>query len=91
MALHTTNSYRFNLKTWVMNLPLKKRNAIISNILRESGQSRHTLKRIMYMRSDDNTYVRLETKVAICKAFGKTLEELENTTTLIKKENSRHD
>lgn len=78
MELHT-NLYRFNLRAWLMNLPIRKRSMVIENILRQSGQSRHTLRRIMYMRPDNTAYVRLETKVAICQAFGRTLEELENS------------
>lgn len=71
--------YRFNLRAWLMNLPLKKRTLLMDRIIETSGQSRHTIKRIMYMKADDVTYVRAETKEAICKIFQKDISELENS------------
>ncbi|MBN9482146.1 MAG: hypothetical protein BGO70_16375 [Bacteroidetes bacterium 43-93] len=70
--------YRFNLRAWLMNLPLKKRSAIMDSIIEQSGQSRHTIKRIMYSKVNDTTYVRAETKEVICRIFQKSLQELEN-------------
>jgi len=76
--MDSQHHYRYNLRAWLMNLPLKKRSEIINRIVRLSGQSRHTLKRIMYMKRDDITYVRAETKAVICQVFQKTQTELEN-------------
>ncbi|GAA4456914.1 hypothetical protein [Rurimicrobium arvi] len=70
--------FRFNLRAWLMNLSVKKRQDAIQAIILKSGQSIHTLRRIMYMRPDDNTYVRQETKQAICSVLNKSLQELEN-------------
>lgn len=81
--------YRFNLRTWLMNLPLKKRKQVMDLILQESGQSKPTIKRIMYMKTGDTTYVRSETKQAICDAFGKTVDQLENAATITRKKDER--
>ena len=72
------HDYRFNLKAWLMKLPLKKRSVLMDRIINESGQSCHTIKRIKYMKPDDATYVRAETKEVICRVFQKSLQELEN-------------
>lgn len=74
----TQNKYRFNLKAWLMKLPVDKRSHAVKKIMTESKQGRHTIKRIMYMKPEDAGYVRPETKIAICKVFGKELNQLEN-------------
>ena len=63
--------YRFNLRAWLMNLPLKKRSAIMDSIIEQSGQSRHTIKRIMYSKVNDTTYVRAELKKSSAGFFRK--------------------
>jgi hypothetical protein len=72
-----SNCYRFNLRSWLNTIPFDRRNAVIKRIVNECGQGKYTIKRIMYMKPGDNTYVRPETKAAICAAFGKQLSELE--------------
>lgn len=72
------HDYRFNLRAWLMNLPVKKRLDLLDAIIKQSGQSLHTIRRIMYMKPDDTTYVRPETKAVICNVLGKNLSDLEN-------------
>jgi len=77
--------YRFNLRAWLMNLPVKKRLELFNAIIQQSGQSKHTIRRIMYMKLCDATYVRAETKNVICEVLGKNLADLENVPqTLLK-------
>ena len=61
-------------------LSINNRSIVMDKIIKRSGQSKATIKRIIYMSSENQTYVRLETKEAICKEFGKTMEDLENKT-----------
>jgi len=76
----SSRSYRFNLKKWMTALSINNRSIVMDKIIKRSGQSKATIKRIIYMSSENQTYVRLETKEAICKEFGKTMEDLENKT-----------
>lgn len=79
--------YKFNLRAWLLNLPFDRRNAVIQKICSECGQGRYTIKRIMYMKPDDTTYVRPETKAAICAVFGKSLSELDAQSALAETHN----
>lgn len=74
----SSRSYRFNLKNWMTSLSINNRSIVMDKIISKSGQSKATIKRITYMSSENQTYVRLETKEAICKVFGRTMEEFEN-------------
>ena len=69
--------YRFNLRNWLMKIPLKNRGILLDKIQKQSGQSKATIKRIIYMPIEDRTYVRAETKEAICSIFGKSINEFE--------------
>lgn len=72
------NNYRFNLRSWLLNLPVDKRSLAMKKMIVESNQGKHTIKRIIYMKAGDTGYVRPETKTAICKVFGKDITQLEN-------------
>jgi hypothetical protein len=89
MKLHQRD-YRFNLRTWLMNLPVKKRLLFFDAIIRQSGQSKHTIRRIMYMKPDDTTYVRAETKHVICQVLNKNPADLENVPQNLPGENKRY-
>lgn len=72
------NDYKFNLNTWLQPFSAPRKRVIINKIMEESKQSESTIKRIRYMKSGDDSHVRLETKKAICKVLNKSLSELEN-------------
>lgn len=76
--MESQHDYRFNLRAWLMNLPVRKRLELFDSIILQSGQSKHTIRRIMYMKPGDTTYVRAETKNVICTVLGKNLSDLEN-------------
>lgn len=74
----TERQYRFNLRQWMLKLPIKTRSIAMEKVTKKSGQSKDTIRRITYMSIENTCYVRPETKVAICEVFGKTLNDLEN-------------
>jgi hypothetical protein len=76
-----TRSYRFNLKVWMTALSLNNRSIFMDKMIELSGQSKATIKRIIYMNIENQSYVRIETKEAICKVFGKSMHQLENKFT----------
>lgn len=71
--------YRFNFRDWLMVLPIRQRKKAFQKILDLSGQSKSTLNRIMYLKNGDDTYVKIETKRAICQVLEKELDALENS------------
>jgi len=75
------NKYRFNIRTWLVQFPVEKRTLMLDKVVKQSGQSKDTIRRIIYMKGTCKSYVRTETKEAFCKVFGKTATELENKIT----------
>jgi flagellar biosynthesis regulator FlbT len=76
----TMIKYRFNIRTWLVQLPIDKRTLLLDKVIKQSGQSKDTIRRIIYMKEACTSYVRPETKEAFCKVFGKSIAELENKT-----------
>jgi len=75
--MELNKTYRYKLKEWLeTHSPISKR-LIINKLVKESGQSRHTIRRIMYMKQDDTSYVRRETVEAICKILNKDITDFE--------------
>lgn len=74
------NDYRFKLWEWLSPFSKERKKVILKKIIAESGQSWFTIRRIMYMKSEDTGYVRTETKTIICRTFRKDLTEFENPT-----------
>ncbi|PZF71609.1 hypothetical protein DN068_16170 [Taibaiella soli] len=65
---------------WLVQLPIDKRTLLLDKVIKQSGQSKDTIRRIIYMKAACTSYVRPETKDAFCKVFGKSITELENIT-----------
>lgn len=74
------SKYRFNIRMWLVQLPIDKRTLLLDKVIKQSGQSKDTIRRIIYMKAACTSYVRPETKDAFCKVFGKSITELENMT-----------
>lgn len=78
--------YKFNLALWLSEMDADQRSPLIDKIcagIQQGNQGRYTIKRIRYMKQGDNSYVRPETKKAICDAFGKDVSEFETTPVLL--------
>ncbi|MBS1773950.1 MAG: hypothetical protein JST82_13920 [Bacteroidetes bacterium] len=75
-----TNNYRFKLKEWLTTYNAENKRLIINKIVKESGQSRHTVRRIMYMKKGDESYIRRETIETICSILDKDTTEFEYPT-----------
>ena len=78
--------YRFNLALWLSELEADQRSPLIDRIcanIEQGNQGKYTIKRIRYMKQGDTSYVRHETKKAICDAFGKDVSEFEASPVLL--------
>lgn len=75
-----TTNYRFKLREWLNKHNAESKRLVINNLIKTSGQSRYTIRRIMYMKSDDSSYVRKETIEAICKILDKDTSDFEYPT-----------
>ncbi len=75
-----TTNYRFKLKEWLSTHNAESRRLIFNSLIKTSGQSRHTIRRIMYMKNDDTSYVRKETIEAICNILNKETTDFEYPT-----------
>lgn len=73
--------YRFRLREWLHPFSNARKRLLINKIINDSGQSRFTIRRIMYLRKGDNSYVRPETKEAICRILEKDILDFENPPT----------
>lgn len=76
-----TTNYRFKLREWLDKLNAESKRLIINKIVKASGQSQYTIRRITYMKNDDSSYVRKETIEAICKILDKDTTDFEYPTT----------
>lgn len=77
-----TKEYRFQVRKWLIDLPVKYRKTLLDKIVLKSGQSLVTIKRIIYMDINSVQYVRQETKEAICIVFEKPIDQLETKKTM---------
>lgn len=75
-----TSNYRFKLKEWLDKHNAESKRLIINKLVKESGQSQYTIRRIKYMKHDDSSYVRKETIEAICKILNKDTTDFEYPT-----------
>lgn len=75
-----TSNYRFKLKEWLDKHNAESKRLIINKLVKESGQSQYTIRRITYMKNDDSSYVRKETIEAICKILDKDTTDFEYPT-----------
>lgn len=75
-----TSNYRFKLKEWLDKHNTESKRLIINKLVKESGQSQYTIRRITYMKNDDSSYVRKETIEAICKILNKDTTDFEYPT-----------
>ncbi len=75
-----TTNYRFKLREWLNKHNAESKRLVINNLIKTSGQSRYTIRRIMYMKRDDASYVRKETIEAICKILDKDTSDFEYPT-----------
>lgn len=76
------SNYRFNIRMWLLQLPIDKRALLLEKVIKQSGQSKDTIRRIIYMKEPSTSYVRIETKEAFCKVFGKNITDLENKSNI---------
>lgn len=75
-----TTNYRFKLREWLNKHNAESKRLVINILIKTSGQSRYTIRRIMYMKRDDSSYVRKETIEAICKILDKDTSDFEYPT-----------
>ena|ERR1700744_6428123 len=78
--------YKFNLALWLSELEADQRSPLIDKIcanIEQGKQGKYTIKRIRYMKHGDSSYVRHETKKAICDAFGRDVSEFEASPALL--------
>ena len=75
-----TTNYRFKLREWLDKLNPESKRLTINSLIKASGQSRYTIRRIIYMKCDDTSYVRKETIEAICKILNKETTDFEYPT-----------
>ena len=76
--MEVQTKYRFNLRAWLHPFSKQKKRMLVNQMVNASGQSRFTIRRIMYMKRGDDSHVRQETKAIICQILNRDLSELEN-------------
>ncbi len=78
--MELNKTYRYKLKEWLSTYSTQRKRLTINKLVKESGQSKYTIKRVMYMKKDDTSYVRRETIEAICKILNKDTTDFEYPT-----------